>query len=76
MGDSFFGKFTIQVLEKTEDGWYIAEVVDPNGNHCHTQGRNKEEIIVYAADVILCLEEIKVHWWNRFLSKFFIYKKD
>lgn len=45
------------VIEKDEDGWYIADVPELQG--CHTQGKTKKEVIENIKEAIeLCLEVI------------------
>jgi len=43
------------VLEKDEDGWFIADV--PALQSCHTQGKTKKEVLKNIKEAIeLCLE--------------------
>jgi predicted RNase H-like HicB family nuclease len=43
------------ILEKDEDGWFIADVPALPG--CHTQGKTKKEVLENAKEAIaLCLE--------------------
>jgi len=43
------------ILEKDEDGWYIADVPALQG--CHTQGKTKKEVMKNVKEAIeLCLE--------------------
>ncbi len=46
------------VLERGEDGWYVADVPALTG--CHTQGKTKKEAMKNIKEVIeLCLEMVK-----------------
>jgi len=46
--------FTV-VIEKDEEGWYIADV--PELPSCHTQGKTKKEVMKNIKEAIeLCLE--------------------
>ena len=46
------------VLEKDEDGWFIASVPAIPG--CHTQGKTKKEVLDNVKEAIeLCLEVMK-----------------
>ncbi|MFH1588144.1 MAG: type II toxin-antitoxin system HicB family antitoxin [Candidatus Diapherotrites archaeon] len=46
--------FTV-ILEKDEDGWFIADVPELQG--CHTQGKTKKEALKNIKEAIeLCLE--------------------
>jgi len=50
-------KYTI-IINKDEDGWFIADVPALIG--CHTQGKTREEALENIKDVIkLCEEELK-----------------
>ena len=50
--------FTV-IIEKDEDGFYVAEVPDLKG--CYTQGKTLEEVLKNLREVIeLCLEAEKV----------------
>ena len=43
------------IIEKDEDGWYIADVPAIQG--CHTQGKTKKEVLENIKEAIeLCLE--------------------
>jgi len=43
------------IVEKDEDGWFIADVPALRG--CHTQGKNMSELVKNVKEVIeLCLE--------------------
>ena len=43
------------ILEKDEDGWFVADVPALQG--CHTQGRTKKEVLKNVKEAIeLCLE--------------------
>lgn len=45
----------ITIIEKDEDGYYVAEVPDLKG--CYTQGRTLEEVLKNIKEAIeLCLE--------------------
>ena len=47
-------EFTV-IIEKDEDGYYVAEVPDLKG--CYTQGKTLEEVLKNIKEVIeLCLE--------------------
>lgn len=47
-------KFDV-IIEKGEDGWFIAEVPALHG--CHTQGKTKKEVLENIKEAIeLCLE--------------------
>ena len=49
--------FTV-IIEKDEDGMYVAEVPDLKG--CYTQGKTIEEVLENIKEVIeLCLEDQK-----------------
>lgn len=49
--------FTV-IIEKDEDGYYVAEVPDLKG--CYTQGKTLEEVMKNIREVIeLCLEAEK-----------------
>jgi predicted RNase H-like HicB family nuclease len=49
--------FTV-IIEKDEDGYYVAEVPDLRG--CYTQGKTLEEVMKNIKEVIkLCLEAEK-----------------
>ena len=51
-----FGKTYAVVVEKYEDGWYVAEV--PALEACATQAKTLDELIKRTREVIeLCLEE-------------------
>ena len=51
--------FTV-IIEKDEDGFYVAEVPDLRG--CYTQGKTLEEVMKNIREVIeLCLEAEKEH---------------
>lgn len=51
--------FTV-IIEKDEDGYYVAEVPDLKG--CYTQGKTLEEVMKNIREVIkLCLESEKGH---------------
>ncbi len=44
------------ILERDEDGWYVASVPELRG--CHTQGRTLDEVIERIQEAaLLCLEE-------------------
>lgn len=48
-------RFFEVVIEKDEEGWYIADV--PALQACHTQGRTKQEVLKNIKEAIeLCLE--------------------
>lgn len=50
-------EFTV-IIEKDEDGYYVAEVPDLRG--CYTQGKTMEEVMKNIREVIeLCLEAEK-----------------
>ena len=50
-------EFTV-VIERDEDGYYVAEVPDIKG--CYTQGKTLEEVLKNIREVIeLCLEADK-----------------
>jgi predicted RNase H-like HicB family nuclease len=50
-------EFTV-IVEKDEDGYYVAEVPDLKG--CYTQGKTMEEVMKNIREVIeLCLEAEK-----------------
>lgn len=50
-------EFTV-IIEKDEDGYYVAEVPDIKG--CYTQGKTLEEVLKNIREVIeLCLEADK-----------------
>ncbi len=43
------------IIEKDDDGWYIADVPELQG--CHTQGKTKKEVLDNIKEAInLCLE--------------------
>ncbi len=43
------------ILERDEDGWYVASVPELRG--CHTQGRTLDEVMENIRDAaVLCLE--------------------
>ena len=59
-GDSMKFKFENRVfdvvIEKDEDGWFIADVPELQG--CHTQAKTRKELMKNVKEVIeLCLEE-------------------
>lgn len=48
-------KFKV-IVEKDEDGYYVADVPELQG--CHTQAKNKKELMKRVKEVIaLCLED-------------------
>ena len=48
------------VIEKDEDGWYIADVPALQG--CHTQARTKKELVKNVREAIgLCIEAHAEH---------------
>ena len=48
-------KFKV-LVEKDEDGYYVADVPELQG--CHTQAKNKKELMKRVKEVIeLCLED-------------------
>ena len=50
-------KFKI-IIEKDEDGYFVADVPELQG--CHTQAKNKKELMKRVKEVIeLCLEDNK-----------------
>lgn len=47
-------EFTV-IIEKDEDGYYVAEVPDLKG--CYTQGKSMDEVLKNIGEVIdICLE--------------------
>ena len=49
-------KFKV-LVEKDEDGYYVADVPELQG--CHTQAKDKKELVKRVKEVIaLCLEDI------------------
>lgn len=59
---------------RERDGWWLAEVKLSDGGTLLTQGKNKEEILLMVADLIMCLEDIEISWWNKLLSRLQIFK--
>lgn len=50
-------KFKV-IVEKDEDGYYVADVPELQG--CHTQAKNRKELMKRVKEVIeLCLEDSK-----------------
>jgi predicted RNase H-like HicB family nuclease len=58
-------KYTFTVIvEKDEDGFYVAEVPDLKG--CYTQGKTLEEVLENIREVIgMCLEAEKIDPHNK-----------
>lgn len=57
LGESLKARTFDVILEKDEDGWFIADVPALQG--CHTQGRTKKEALKNIKEAIgLCLEEL------------------
>ncbi len=54
-----------------EGDWYLARVIDNEGNKFVTQGRTEEEIFNMIADCYLTVYEIPISRWKRLLHKLF-----
>lgn len=68
-------KYTIKT--KFEDGTWIAfvEFSCSDGKGCSwvTSGKTKEELWEMIADLVLTTEDVKISWWNKLVSKLYIY---
>jgi len=63
------GKYKFNIWK--EDGFYLAYCYLPDGNRYMTQGRTEEEIFEMIADLYLCMYDIEISRWKRFIFKLF-----
>ena len=72
MNPDITGNYEFTVTK--EDGWLIAYGNVPGGQgHLITQGRNEEELFYMLGDCLTCAMGVKVGWWNRFLSRVWLF---
>ena len=70
---NIIGEYKFKIFKDKD--WYIAEGKTPDKKRVIiTQGKTPEEIFDMITDAYLCAFEIKVSWWNKFLSKLIRYK--
>lgn len=73
------GNYLFRISKEGE--WYVATGMGPETKktitcaNIITQGRTEEEIFMMIADAFMTSLDIKVSWWNRFLSRLMIFKR-
>lgn len=60
-------KYTITIQHVY--GEYIVLGKDKENGSIVTSGKTLEEAIDMLADAMMCLEDVKVSWWNKLLNK-------